>query len=94
MAETPDPQQPAQPSRDSGSFADDAEKITPDMVGPKMIGRVVNRLYKVERVLGQGGMGCVMEVLHLRLLRREAMKVPMKEFMADAEYMQRFRREA
>ncbi|MCC7393128.1 serine/threonine protein kinase [Candidatus Sumerlaeota bacterium] len=94
MAETPDPQQPAQPSRDGGSFADDAEKITPDMVGPKMIGRVVNRLYKVERVLGQGGMGCVMEVLHLRLLRREAMKVPMKEFMADAEYMQRFRREA
>ncbi|MCC6546906.1 serine/threonine protein kinase [Candidatus Sumerlaeota bacterium] len=93
MADSPD-QYPSKPSRDTNSFPGEAEPITPDMVGPALIGHVVNRLYKVEKVLGQGGMGWVLQVLHLRLLRMEAMKIPMKEFMADAEYMQRFRREA
>jgi serine/threonine protein kinase len=89
------PSDPTSPGNDETIDASSATlRITPDMVGPAMIGKIVNGLYRVERILGQGGMGCVLQVQQLRLLRKEAMKVPMKQFTEDPEYMKRFRREA
>ncbi len=50
--------------------------------------------YRVERLLGTGGMGEVYRVAHPRLPRREAMKVLPTDVSADEEYRQRFVREA
>ncbi|WP_407665608.1 protein kinase domain-containing protein, partial [Mycolicibacterium vinylchloridicum] len=50
--------------------------------------------YRVECLLGAGGMGEVYRVAHPRMGRREAMKVLPADVSADEEYRQRFVREA
>ena len=50
--------------------------------------------YRVEGLLGVGGMGEVYRVAHPRLPRREALKVLPADVSADQEYRQRFIREA
>ncbi|ULN44682.1 protein kinase (plasmid) [Mycolicibacterium crocinum] len=50
--------------------------------------------YRVECLLGAGGMGEVYRVAHPRMGRREAMKVLPADVSADQEYRQRFVREA
>ncbi len=50
--------------------------------------------YTVVRRLGSGGMGEVYLVEHPRLPRRDALKVLRPEVSADAEYRERFNREA
>jgi eukaryotic-like serine/threonine-protein kinase len=41
---------------------------------PVACGEVVDGKYRVERLIGAGGMGCVVEATHLQLLQRVAMK--------------------
>ncbi|MFD4351704.1 serine/threonine-protein kinase [Nocardia sp. NPDC058518] len=50
--------------------------------------------YRIERVLGVGGMGTVYVAAHPRLPRRDAVKVLSAEFGADPEFRARFGREA
>ncbi|MEU5406679.1 serine/threonine-protein kinase [Nocardia asteroides] len=50
--------------------------------------------YRIERVLGSGGMGTVYVAAHPRLPRRDALKVLAGEFGADPEFRARFVREA
>src|SRR5262249_21959882 len=50
--------------------------------------------YKVERVLGQGGMGVVVAALHQQLEQRVALKFLLPEGAADATVVGRFVREA
>ena len=50
--------------------------------------------YTIERLLGTGGMGEVYLVRHPRLPRQEALKILPARLSADAEYRQRFAREA
>ncbi|MCZ0731249.1 serine/threonine-protein kinase [Mycolicibacterium iranicum] len=50
--------------------------------------------YTIERLLGAGGMGEVYLVRHPRLPKREALKVLPETVSADAEFRQRFAREA
>jgi eukaryotic-like serine/threonine-protein kinase len=50
--------------------------------------------YRIERVLGGGGMGTVYSVAHPRLPRRDALKVLAREHGADPEFRARFLREA
>ncbi|MFD6395352.1 serine/threonine-protein kinase [Nocardia sp. NPDC060249] len=50
--------------------------------------------YRLERVLGQGGMGTVYLAEHPRLPRSVALKVLNREFSADQELQRRFEREA
>ncbi|MEV6362257.1 serine/threonine-protein kinase [Nocardia asteroides] len=50
--------------------------------------------YRIERVLGSGGMGTVYVAAHPRLPRRDAVKVLAAEFGADPEFRARFGREA
>ncbi|MFO0656669.1 MAG: serine/threonine-protein kinase [Polyangia bacterium] len=57
-------------------------------------GHVLNDTYRVVRLLGQGGMGCLYEVDHLRLPRKFALKVLSAPSTGSSEYMLRFRREA
>lgn len=50
--------------------------------------------YRIERVLGGGGMGTVYLAEHPRLPRRDALKVLAREHGADPEFRARFLREA
>src|SRR3954454_9881751 len=57
-------------------------------------GTVLQDTYQVVRPIGRGAMGQVYEVLHARLSGRYALKLLTDEAAADAEFLQRFRREA
>ena len=57
------------------------------------IGQVVDGKYRVERLLGKGGMGAVFEGHHLLVGRRVAIKVLLPEATASKEGVARFERE-
>ena len=50
--------------------------------------------YRLERYLARGGMGVVFEATHLRLSRRVALKLLAPELAEDAEFRERFLKEA
>ena len=50
--------------------------------------------YRIERVLGQGGMGVVVSAVHTALDERVAIKLLLPEALASAETVARFQREA
>ncbi|HKO51213.1 MAG TPA: serine/threonine-protein kinase, partial [Polyangiaceae bacterium] len=52
-----------------------AGTVVDDAGGPVCVGAIIDRNYKVLRVLGRGGMGTVYEAEHLRLGARVALKV-------------------
>ncbi len=57
-------------------------------------GTLVAGKYRVERVIGRGGMGLVVEATHLHLETRVALKFLATEMAADPTAIARFRREA
>jgi serine/threonine-protein kinase len=59
---------------------------------PVAIGDVIADKYRVERVLGRGGVGIVLQATHVRLNQRVAIKLLLSTAMADAA--PRFLREA
>lgn len=59
-----------------------------------LLGQVVDGRYRVERVVGEGGMGTVYEVRHLTLGRPFAMKILKREVLEDDDLIERFIREA
>jgi serine/threonine-protein kinase len=59
-----------------------------------MIGQIVAGRYRLERVLGRGGMGVVFEAEHLELGKRVAIKLIRRVFAADERVTSRFAREA
>lgn len=59
-----------------------------------LVGTVLGERYRLERVLGAGGMGAVFEGKDLRLGRPVAVKVMQPGYARDAEYTKRFLREA
>jgi eukaryotic-like serine/threonine-protein kinase len=59
-----------------------------------LVGRTLAGRYRVERVLGMGGMGVVSEVTHLRLGRRFALKTLHASASVEPQSVERFRREA
>jgi len=63
------------------------------IVLPKQ-GDVLDGKYRVDRVLGEGGMGVVYEAFHLRLRQRVAIKVLRPAILAQPEFVARFEREA
>jgi serine/threonine-protein kinase len=58
------------------------------------IGAVLANRYRVERVLGQGGMGVVVKAMHLQLHQPVAMKFLLPEVLGNQQIVQRFLREA
>jgi hypothetical protein len=56
--------------------------------------RVVDNKYRLEQLLGQGGMGAVYRARDMRLDRLVALKVVRAELLGDLEARRRFRREA
>jgi len=57
-------------------------------------GRVLEGKYQLGRLLGAGGMGSVHEAVHLGTGRRVAVKLIAPQFMREARFLARFRREA
>ncbi|MFO0680747.1 MAG: serine/threonine-protein kinase [Sandaracinus sp.] len=59
-----------------------------------LIGRTLDGRYRVEAVLGEGGMGLVYRAKHAMLNKSLAIKVLKPEVSKDTEVMQRFQQEA
>lgn len=60
--------------------------------GRVAIGTVLAGRYRVERVLGQGGMGIVVQAMHLQLYQPVAMKFLLHEVLGNQQVVQRFLR--
>jgi len=58
------------------------------------VGRVLDEKYRLERLLGQGGMGAVYLATHLGTDRFVALKLIAPQFMRNEEFVERFKREA
>jgi serine/threonine protein kinase len=67
-------------------------RISP-MVAPIGVGDVLAGKYRVERVLGRGGMGVVVAARHLRLGERVAIKLPAARMIARGDTVARMVRE-
>lgn len=57
-------------------------------------GTVLAGKYRIDRVLGEGGMGCVVEALHQELGSRVAIKFLLPQALANPDIVARFEREA
>ncbi len=66
----------------------------PARVVEGLLGQTIDQRYRVESLLGEGGMGLVYRVTHTRLNKPLAMKVLRRENTGDPEVLARFRREA
>ena len=65
------------------------------MIGlSRYVGQVLDEKYRLERLLGSGGMGAVYLATHLGTDRYVALKIIAPEFMRNLEFVERFKREA
>jgi serine/threonine-protein kinase len=67
---------------------------TPKPADAIRIGQVFLNKYRVESILGQGGMGVVAECTHLQLNERVALKMLRQDVLLDRDAVERFMREA
>jgi eukaryotic-like serine/threonine-protein kinase len=58
------------------------------------VGRVIDERYRIDRLLGEGGMGAVFVAQHLKLEKPVALKVILPQLAGDLELAQRFARES
>lgn len=73
----------------------DVEGVWVGMYGlERFIGEVLDEKYRLERLLGQGGMGAVFLATHLGTERPVALKVITPQLMRNEELVARFKREA
>lgn len=64
------------------------------MTAPVSVGDVVARKYRIDRVLGEGGMGVVVAATDMQLDRRVAIKFLLPEALVSPDMVTRFSREA
>lgn len=60
----------------------------------ELVGQVLDNKYRIEKKLGQGGMGAVYLAVHLGTARPVALKIIVPQHMANDEFVTRFQREA
>lgn len=59
-----------------------------------LLGQTIDHRYRVDSLIGEGGMGLVYRVTHTRLNKTLALKVLRRENTSDPEVVERFQREA
>ncbi len=72
-------------------------EVTDEAAAPPvdpLLGRVIDGRYRVEKSIGEGGMGVVYLITHAVLGKRMALKVLRGEMAKDADVVQRFMQEA
>ena len=80
---------------DSGFVQQEWTGGQPPVSGDELTGTVLNETYRVERIIGEGGMGRVYEARHARIAQKQvAVKVLHRQFASDREALARFQREA
>ncbi|MFO0756085.1 MAG: protein kinase [Byssovorax sp.] len=65
-----------------------------NLTAPIVPGTILAGKFRVERIIGQGGMGMVVEARHIALDERFALKFLLPEYSQHPEASQRFQREA
>lgn len=78
---------------DGATLRADSTIAAPALQDP-LVGRVLDDKYRLERRLGEGGMGTVYHATHLLIDRPVAVKVLHQRFVEDEAAQERFRREA
>jgi serine/threonine protein kinase len=69
--------------------------VSPDKrAAGTLVGDVLDARYRIESLVGEGGMGAVYSAIDLRLDKRVAIKVMARELAADPDALARFHREA
>lgn len=68
--------------------------VIPASASPVKVGDVLASKYRVDRVLGMGGMGVVVAATHLELEQRVALKFLLADTSEDPKLVERFLREA
>src|SRR5919108_771253 len=58
------------------------------------VGEILDEKYRLEHLLGQGGMGAVYLATHLGTERYVSLKLISPQFMRNNEFVERFKREA
>jgi serine/threonine-protein kinase len=76
------------------SDASEAQSAGRTKVSDPLIGQVLDGRYKIEKVLGEGGMGLVYKAVHTTLGKPLAIKVLRPEVSKNEEIVARFRQEA
>jgi serine/threonine protein kinase len=67
---------------------------TPQVGAPQAVGRMLAGRYRIQRILGEGGMAIVYEGEHVAIGKRVAIKLVHSLFAKDDEIVGRFEREA
>ena len=71
-----------------------SERTEEELAADPMLGKVLSGLYKVERLLGEGGMGAVYVALHIHLNKQFAVKVLSDRIAKNKDAIERLRQEA
>ena len=70
------------------------QELPPERAADPFVGTVVDNRYRIEKLIGEGGMGLVYQVTHIAIGKKLAMKVLRGEMARDQEVVQRFVQEA